>query len=108
MGLAVNIYRITQKFPEEEKYNLTSQIRRAANSISANIAEGSGRNSEKEFNNFLGIASGSCSELISHINLAYQLSLINAEELKNLEKQIEYIQNMNFKLKKSLTENRRN
>ena len=61
--LVKDVYRITQKFPASEIYALTSQIRRAAISIPANIAEGQGRASSKEFRQFLGIAMGSLAEL---------------------------------------------
>ena len=63
IDLAEEIYKITKNFPKEELYGITSQIRRAAVSISANIAEGAARNSNKEFIQFLYIALGSLSEL---------------------------------------------
>lgn len=61
--LATYVYQITESFPKAEKYGLTSQMRRSAVSISSNIAEGAGRGSEKEFNHFLNISTGSCYEL---------------------------------------------
>lgn len=57
------VYKVTAKFPIDERYSLTSQINRSAVSIPSNIAEGAGRNSDKEFNQFLGIALGSAFEL---------------------------------------------
>jgi four helix bundle protein len=59
MDLAVNIYKLTQAFPREETYGLTSQLRRSAVSISSNIAEGQGRLTTGEFRHFLGVARGS-------------------------------------------------
>lgn len=59
MLLAEIMYKLTSSFPDEEKYGLVSQVRRSAVSIASNIAEGAGRNSKKEFRNFLGIANGS-------------------------------------------------
>ena len=61
--LVINVYKDSMKFPKEELYGLTSQIRRSAVSIPSNIAEGSGRNSDKEFNRFLDISLGSSFEL---------------------------------------------
>ncbi len=64
MELVVAVYQATSKFPQNEQYGLTSQLRRAAVSVPANIAEGAARNGSKEFLHFLGIASGSLSDLI--------------------------------------------
>jgi len=100
--LAVYIYSITSTFPENEKYSLTSQINRCTISISANIAEGAGRISKKEFKNFLGIANASCCELESHLYIANKLNLINNELTEKINAKIHHIQNMIFKLKQTL------
>ncbi len=63
IDLATIIYALTKKFPKEEKFGIISQMRRCVVSISSNIAEGAGRNSDKEFRQFLNISFGSCSEL---------------------------------------------
>ena len=68
--LVLNIYKATEKFPKEEKFGLTSQIRRAAVSIPTNIAEGAARNSSKEFAHFVSIAQGSASELETELIIA--------------------------------------
>lgn len=73
MGLVEEIYKLTAKFPREEKYNLTSQIRRASVSIPSNIAEGRYRNSKKDFVRFLRIAYGSGAELETQLELAKRL-----------------------------------
>ena len=73
------IYRETASFPREEVYGLTSQLRRSAVSIPANIAEGAGRNSTKELAQFLGIASGSKAELDTHLEIATRLGFIRAD-----------------------------
>jgi len=73
MELTVAIYRLTQKFPREEIYGLTSQIRRSAVSIPSNIAEGQGRLSQREFKHFLSIARGSNSELQTQLEIARAL-----------------------------------
>ena len=74
MDLVITIYTLTGKFPKEEIYGLTSQMRRAAVSIPSNIAEGSRRGSRKDFRNFLLIAYGSGAELETQIKIAKQLS----------------------------------
>ena len=77
MSLVSGIYEITRSFPQEEKYGLTSQIRRASISIPSNIAEGASRKSTKEFIQFLYISNGSLSELETQIELAERLGLID-------------------------------
>jgi len=82
MALVVDVYALTPMLPQNEQYGLVSQLRRAAVSVPANIAEGAARNGSKEFLHFLGIASGSLSELDTLIDLARQLGYVeNTEEL---------------------------
>lgn len=80
----LEIYKITEKFPQREMYGLISQIRRSAASIAANIAEGFNRNTTKELIRFLFNARGSCGETFYHIILAYDLGYINKFEFNNL------------------------
>ena len=103
VDLAARIYEITKDFPREEMYGLTSQIRRCAISIPSNIAEGAGRNSKKEFNNFLGISNGSSCELETHMIIAQKAKIIDLSLLKSVQEQIEEVQKMNRSLKRSLT-----
>jgi four helix bundle protein len=82
----VKIYNCTKNFPSEEKFGLTSQIRRAAVSIPANIAEGAARQYDKEFLQFLSVAQGSASELETELLIAQKLGFIERkyyEELYN-------------------------
>jgi four helix bundle protein len=79
MALAENCYRITKTFPKEEVYGMVSQIRRAAVSIPANIAEGYGREYRTEYIRFLRIAQGSLKELETHLLLAVRVDLITTE-----------------------------
>ena len=85
--LTLQAYKATAGFPKEEMYGLTSQIRRAAASIPANIAEGCGRNGDAELGRFLQIAMGSASELEYHLLLARDLSYLSEQVygLLNLE-----------------------
>ena len=73
MELAEAVYQLTATFPAEERYGLSQQMRRAAVSIPSNIAEGAGRNSAKEFLNFIGISRGSLAELETQLQLAIML-----------------------------------
>ena len=72
-----DIYLITRAFPKDEMFGLTSQLRRAAVSIPSNIAEGFERQGNKEFKNFLYIAKGSCGEVRSQLNRAFDFGYIN-------------------------------
>lgn len=85
ISLAKLVYKITENFPKEETYGLTSQMRRAAVSIPSNIAEGSKRAGEKDYSQFLRIASGSASELETQIVIAKDLYVnIDFTEAENL------------------------
>ncbi len=102
MELTVEIYKATEKFPKEETYGLTSQIRRAAVSIPSNISEGAGRNSKNEFRQFLSVANGSSYELQTQVIIANQLNLLNDETTDALLSKIEEIQKMNYGFQKTL------
>src|SRR5215212_1614272 len=76
MDFVVIVYRATESFPKEEKFGLTSQIRRAAVSVPANIAEGAARRSPKEFTHFISNAQGSASELETELLIAQRLGYL--------------------------------
>ncbi|HWY38866.1 MAG TPA: four helix bundle protein [Bacteroidia bacterium] len=82
--LSLSIYKMTEKFPYEEKYGLTSQLRRSSVSVPANISEGCGHQSKKEFVRFLQIASGSASEMEYLIILCKDLCYLSHEEYEKL------------------------
>lgn len=91
MTLAENVYKLTHNFPKEEIYGLTSQIRRCVVSIPANIAEGQGRRSKKEFQQFLGHSRGSLLELDTHLELALRFGYLNSESYQKVKPQIEEV-----------------
>jgi four helix bundle protein len=82
--LTLEVYKITSRFPREELYGLTSQMRRCGSSIGANIAEGCGKRGNNEFQRFLQIASGSASELDYHFLLARDLCLMTDLDYRRL------------------------
>lgn len=84
IDLVVLVYQITQSFPKEEIYALTSQMRRSASSIPANIAEGSGRRNSGEFRQFLHIALGSASELETYLIISERLEYLNKEDVERI------------------------
>ena len=102
MDIAVVVYEVSTLLPNDEKFNLIHQIKKCAVSIPSNIAEGSGRNYDKEFVQFLGIANGSTFELITQLILAKRLKLIKEDIIQPIINQLVEVSNMNFALQKSL------
>lgn len=100
LDFVTEIYKVSDQFPKSEGFGLTSQIRRAAVSIPSNIAEGSGRNSTKDFLRFLHISSGSLSEVEAQIEIAVRLGYIS--ETDDIKETITSLQKMLYRLKESL------
>lgn len=100
--LARDIYALSQSFPREEVFGLTSQIRRASVSIMLTIAEGAGRSTEKDFAKFLTIASGSANEVESAAIIAFDQGYITEEQLSSISEKIESLNNMLFRLQERL------
>jgi four helix bundle protein len=98
------IYKLTNKFPEEEKFGLISQMRRASISIPCNIAEGAARQGKKEFKNFVSMAQGSLSELDTQLELSILIGYLSAEDLREVWDQLLRIDKMLSGLIRSLTE----
>ena len=93
-AMTIAVYDMTRAFPREELYGLTSQLRRSAASIGANIAEGCGRRSDGEVARFLQIARGSASEIEYHILLARDLHYLREEQFRELSHQADELQRM--------------
>ncbi|WP_296148038.1 four helix bundle protein [uncultured Flavobacterium sp.] len=96
------IYNITATFPAEEKFGLTNQLRRASVSIPSNIAEGSSRNSQKDFSRFLEIAIGSAYEIETQLLIASDLGFLKIESLESLTNNIEEIIKMTSRFRATL------
>src|SRR5688572_10460639 len=100
--VALAVYKSTAKFPREERYGLTSQIRRASMSIPTNIAEGCGRNTDADFARFLQMAMGSASETEYQLLLAHDLGFINKEQYDKLNIDVTEVKRMLASLLKTL------
>jgi four helix bundle protein len=92
--LALSVYRLTQGFPKEEMYGITSQMRRSGSSIAANLAEGCGRSGNGEFHRFLCVAMGSAVELEYFLLLARDLALVSSESYESVTDQTVEVQRM--------------
>jgi four helix bundle protein len=100
IDLVISVYKATVSFPSHERFGLTSQIRRAAVSIPANIAEGAARDSQKEFTHFLSNAQGSASELETELLIARKLGCLDVPSY--LRNEIDSIGRMIFGLSRSI------
>jgi four helix bundle protein len=100
--MTLRTYRLTATFPKQEMYGLTSQLRRSAASIGANIAEGCGRRSDGEMYRFLQIARGSACEIEYHFLLARDLCLLSQDGFQRLTHQADEIQRMLTALMQSI------
>ena len=93
---------LCSELPADEKFGLSNQIKRSVVSIPSNIAEGAGRNSDKEFLYFLGIAQGSSFELMTQLILCYELNLIEKIKIDDVIENLKEIQKMNYAFQKNL------
>ena len=99
------VYTLIKQFPQEEKFALCSQIRRAVTSIPINIAEGFGRFSQKEKARFVEIAFGSLTELFCEMEISYELGYLTKEHYEKTERQMTLISKQLSNLHKSITNN---
>jgi len=105
MDLVERTYKVSNKLSADERYGLISQMRRCSISIPSNIAEGAGRNSDKEFKHFLSIANGSVSELKTQLLLVLRLEFLKEEEISPLLDLCNEIQKMSRALQNKLGTN---
>lgn len=94
VDFSVDVYKMTEKFPKDERFGLISQIRRASVSVAANIAEGAGRRSDKEFLNFLSMAQGSASEVETELLIACKLGYLTEADFQTLMQRMDEIGRM--------------
>jgi len=94
IDFVVELYTATDRFPKDERFGLTSQLRRAAVSIPANIAEGAGRKSAREFAHFLSNSQGSASEVETELLIAYRLHYLSDETFQRLSSSLDEIGRM--------------
>jgi len=103
--LTAQIYRMTDGFPVEERYNLTGQMRRAAASIPMNIAEGYRRSSRRDYVHFLTIASGSCSELDAQLIISRDINLIDTSQYDAIHQNQRFVSILLTRLSSALKSN---
>jgi four helix bundle protein len=103
MDLVGSVYKLSKSFPKEELYGLTSQLRRAAVSVPANIAEGQGRRSKAEFKQVLGNARGSLLEVDTHLEIALRLEYLNSAGHALVQAQVREVARIVNGLRRSLT-----
>jgi four helix bundle protein len=102
MALVVEVYRVSSHFPRDERFGLTSQVRRASVSIPANIAEGYGRATRAAYANQVSVARGSVNEVETHLAIAEALGFCNASELRTAFGLIEEVQRLVTRLRASI------
>ena len=106
VDLVEYVYVLTRNFPDDEKFNLTSQVRRSAVSIPSNIAEGHGRNTNGDFSRFLKIAFASSSELETQLLIAFRLKMITQKEYDEVTDLLTYVRKMLSSLIKKTTDSK--
>jgi four helix bundle protein len=104
--LAVRAYQLTNELPPEEIYNLSHQIKKSVVSIPSNIAEGAGRNSNNEFNQFLGFATSSSYELENQVLLSERLNFLSSEDVNPVIEELHSLQKRIYNFKKFIKKQR--
>jgi four helix bundle protein len=102
MDLVVEVYRVTAKFPNDERFGLTAQLRKAAVSVPANVAEGSARSTSREYSYFASISRGSVAEMETELIVAERLGYITSDVLEPMLERTDHISRMLTNLRRSL------
>ena len=102
MDLVERVYELSKRFPREETYGLTSQMRRAAVSVPSNIAEGAAGRSAVQFRNYLSVAIGSLNELATQLEIAVRIGYLNATAFSDTESAVDECLAVTYGLRKSL------
>jgi len=102
MDLAESIYILTECFPREEKFGLSSQLKRCAVSVPSNISEGAGRGTNRQFRHFLEMSMGSCNEIQTQVELSFRFKYIDRQALDNIMDEAIQIYRMILSFYKSL------
>lgn len=105
VDLAVNVYELTKSFPSEERFGITSQMRRSSVSIPSNIAEGTARNSSKSFSNCLDISLGESFELETQGIIANRVGILSEEKFTTFKEELSEVQKMIIGLKNIIEDN---
>ena len=105
IDLSIDTYALVEEFPDNEKLNLSSQVRRSAVSVASNIAEGAGRNSDKDFLRFLGIALGSAYELQTQLEISFRLQFISNKDFEHINNSVVEVSKMIWGFQKNLKSN---
>ena len=105
VDLAVKVYQMTGTFPSDEKFGMTSQMRRSSVSIPSNIAEGTARNSSKAFTNCLDISLGESFELETQSIIARRVGLLTQDDFESINKDLDEVQKMIIGLKSNIESN---
>jgi four helix bundle protein len=103
MDLVEEVYELSKRFPREEVYGLSSQMRRAAISVPSNIAEGAAGRSPVQFRNYLSVALGSLNELATQLEIAHRIGYLSAATFSNIESLIDECLAVTYGLRKSLS-----
>src|SRR5712691_5172116 len=104
MDLVVKVYQLSKRFPKDEVYGLTSQIRRAAVSVPSNISEGAAGRSITQFRNFLAVAIGSLNEISTQLEIAHRVGYLEVRDCSEAEGMVDECIALTYGLRKSLIE----